>query len=251
MMEESLEAILALFRSDEPVTRETDWFTMRDAGCRCGPTRYPYRGRGGGHGLAVRAAPGRQVRRLAAVAVDVGRRRVRRDRQAWGVVEEGRRRRAATRPTGAPGGCSARCTSPRPGAGHRRLHARPGGLRELLRRWRRVRAARAAASTAGRNPSRVRRGVRGLGQRRHRDPRRRDRIRRGAARAVRRVRHVPDARPRLGRPRGDVRIIRLFAREVMPHFQLISAARASHDWATAKRGEIFGRAGQAIINAVT
>ena len=31
MMEESLEAILALLRSDEPVTRETDWFTMREA----------------------------------------------------------------------------------------------------------------------------------------------------------------------------------------------------------------------------
>src|SRR5918993_1292303 len=31
MMEESLEAILALFRSDEPVDRKTDWFTMREA----------------------------------------------------------------------------------------------------------------------------------------------------------------------------------------------------------------------------
>ncbi|MBA2624930.1 MAG: LLM class flavin-dependent oxidoreductase [Acidimicrobiia bacterium] len=31
MMEESLEAILALFRGDEPVTRSTDWFTLRDA----------------------------------------------------------------------------------------------------------------------------------------------------------------------------------------------------------------------------
>ena len=31
MMEESLEAILALLTSDEPVTREYDWFTLRDA----------------------------------------------------------------------------------------------------------------------------------------------------------------------------------------------------------------------------
>jgi limonene 1,2-monooxygenase len=31
MMEEGLEAILALFDATEPVTRETDWFTLRDA----------------------------------------------------------------------------------------------------------------------------------------------------------------------------------------------------------------------------
>src|SRR5436853_2931568 len=31
MMEESLEAILALFRSDEPITRECGWFTLRHA----------------------------------------------------------------------------------------------------------------------------------------------------------------------------------------------------------------------------
>ena len=31
MMEESLEAIYALFTSDEPVTRETDWFKLREA----------------------------------------------------------------------------------------------------------------------------------------------------------------------------------------------------------------------------
>jgi limonene 1,2-monooxygenase len=31
MMEEAFEAILALLRCDEPVTRETDWFTLRDA----------------------------------------------------------------------------------------------------------------------------------------------------------------------------------------------------------------------------
>src|SRR5918992_5588687 len=31
MMEEALEAILLLLRSEEPVTYETDWFTLRDA----------------------------------------------------------------------------------------------------------------------------------------------------------------------------------------------------------------------------
>jgi limonene 1,2-monooxygenase len=39
MMEEGLEAILALFRSDEPVTRETDWFKLRDARLQLAPYR--------------------------------------------------------------------------------------------------------------------------------------------------------------------------------------------------------------------
>jgi limonene 1,2-monooxygenase len=44
---------------------------------------------------------------------------------------------------------------------------------------------------------------------------------------------------------------RLFAEKVMPHFQgQLGAPRTSHDWATQKRGEIFGRAGQAMMNAI-
>ena len=42
MMEESLEAILALLTSDEPVTRETDWFTLRDARLQLRPYSRPY-----------------------------------------------------------------------------------------------------------------------------------------------------------------------------------------------------------------
>jgi limonene 1,2-monooxygenase len=42
MMEESLEAILALFRSEEPVNRETDWFTLRDAHLHVRPFTYPH-----------------------------------------------------------------------------------------------------------------------------------------------------------------------------------------------------------------
>ncbi|MBV9412261.1 MAG: LLM class flavin-dependent oxidoreductase [Acidimicrobiia bacterium] len=44
---------------------------------------------------------------------------------------------------------------------------------------------------------------------------------------------------------------RLFAREVIPHFRgQLDAPNVSHEWATAKRGEIFGRAGQAMMNAI-
>lgn len=41
MMEEALEAILALFDSDEPVNRETDWFTLRDARLHLRPYTSP------------------------------------------------------------------------------------------------------------------------------------------------------------------------------------------------------------------
>ena len=44
MQQESLEAILALFRAgpDERVTRETDWFTLRDAALHIRPYTWPY-----------------------------------------------------------------------------------------------------------------------------------------------------------------------------------------------------------------
>jgi len=41
MMEESLEAILALLTTDEPVTRETDWFTLKDARLQLRPYSFP------------------------------------------------------------------------------------------------------------------------------------------------------------------------------------------------------------------
>ena len=53
-------------------------------------------------------------------------------------------------------------------------------------------------------------------------------------------------------PDATLASYRLFAREVMPHFQgRLEAPRVSHDWATAKRNELFGRAGQAMLNAIT
>ncbi|HZQ87969.1 MAG TPA: LLM class flavin-dependent oxidoreductase [Acidimicrobiales bacterium] len=40
-MEEALEAILALLESDEPVTRESDWFTLKDARLQLRPYTHP------------------------------------------------------------------------------------------------------------------------------------------------------------------------------------------------------------------
>jgi limonene 1,2-monooxygenase len=44
----------------------------------------------------------------------------------------------------------------------------------------------------------------------------------------------------------------LFAREVIPHFKgQLTAPRASHDWAKGMRDQLLGRAGQAIVNAIS
>jgi limonene 1,2-monooxygenase len=42
MMTESLEAVMALWRDDEPVNRETDWFTLRDARLQMRPYSRPH-----------------------------------------------------------------------------------------------------------------------------------------------------------------------------------------------------------------
>jgi limonene 1,2-monooxygenase len=43
-----------------------------------------------------------------------------------------------------------------------------------------------------------------------------------------------------------------FAREVMPHFKgQLTAPRASHDWAKGMRDQLLGRAGEAIVKAIT
>jgi limonene 1,2-monooxygenase len=44
----------------------------------------------------------------------------------------------------------------------------------------------------------------------------------------------------------------LFAREVIPHFKgQLSAPRASHEWAKGMRDQLLGRAGQAIVKAMS
>ncbi len=41
-MEEALEVILHLLRTDEPVTHESDWFTLRDARLHLRPYTHPH-----------------------------------------------------------------------------------------------------------------------------------------------------------------------------------------------------------------
>lgn len=43
----------------------------------------------------------------------------------------------------------------------------------------------------------------------------------------------------------------LFARKVIPHFKgQLTAPRASHEWAKGKRDQLLGRAGEAVVNAI-
>lgn len=212
----------------------------------------PPRGRGGGDGLAVGAAAGRAVRGVAAVAVHVrGGGGLRRDRQrlggGGGAGRKGGRARAGpvelagARPD-APG--------PDPRAGRAGLHLRAEGLRRLLRLRRRVRPAR-RGRRGGPVRHRVRRAVRRERARDDRYPGRRDRLHRGAARAVRGLRHVPHARPRLGTAGGDHRVLPAVRPARDPTLQgQARGAAASHDWAVAKREEIFGPAGEAIVSSI-
>lgn len=52
-------------------------------------------------------------------------------------------------------------------------------------------------------------------------------------------------------PQATYHSYELFARKVMPHFKgQLQAPRASHDWAQRKRNDLFGRAGEAIMKAI-
>jgi len=53
-------------------------------------------------------------------------------------------------------------------------------------------------------------------------------------------------------PQATYHCYELFAREVMPHFKgQLTAPRASHDWAKGMRDQLLGRAGEAIVKAIT
>ena len=44
----------------------------------------------------------------------------------------------------------------------------------------------------------------------------------------------------------------LFARKVIPHFKgQLEAPRSSHEWARGMRDQLIGRAGEAVVKAIT
>lgn len=254
MMEESLEAILALLRSEEPVTRQTDWFTMREARLQMRPYTHPHfevavaamvspsgPRLAGRHGVSLLslsmsayegfAAIGQAWRVAEDMAAQHGQPAP--DRRTWRVL--GAMHLAETRAQAVEDcthGLEAFAGYFGGGAGFVPLAHQVDGQPKTGRAF--VEAYAEADSVVIGTPDD----------------------------AIGYIEALLDQSGGFGTflllghdwadPEATLRSYRLFAREVIPHFkgQLRSPA-ASHDWATAKRGEIFGRAGEAIMQAIT
>ena len=253
-MEESLEAILALLRSEEPVTRETDWFTMKEARLQLRPYSDPHME----VAVAAMISPsgprlaGRYRASLLSLSMQVIEGGFAAVGQAWGVVEE----QAAAAGNAAPDRNSWRVL----GAMHiaetrdQAIEECTFGLEDFSKYF----------GTAGFVPLGYQVEDGGT------DPRQ---FVESYAAGGNIVIGTPDDAIAyidglleqsggfgtflmLGHDWADreatLRSYRLFAREVIPHFKgRLSAPRGSHDWAAAKRDQLFGRAGQAIVEAIT
>ena len=252
MMEESLEAILALFRSDEPVDRKTDWFTMREARLQMRPYTHPY------PEVAVAAMVTPSGPRLAgqqgvsllslSMSVAEGFAAI---GQAWGVTEE----QAARHDRPAPDRRTWRVL----GAMHlaetreQAVQDCTYGLKEFATYFGGGAGfVPLAADVSATDRHGLAEAYADSGQAVIGTP----------DDAIAYIERLLDQSGGFGTflmlghdwasPDATLASYRLFAREVMPHFQgRLEAPRVSHDWATAKRHELFGRAGQAMLNAIT
>jgi len=254
MMEESLEAILALLRSDEPISRKTDWFTLNDARLQLRPYTHPHME------VAVAAMISPSGPRLAgkhdtallslSLSVDGGFAAL---GTAWGVVEE----QAAKAGRPAPDRGTWRilgnlhlaetrdqaiddCTYGLKdfadyfggGAGFVPLANKVDGEPDTPRSF--VERYAAGGSVVIGTPDDAIESIQGLLDQS------------GGFGTFLMLGHD------WASPAATLRSYELFARHVIPHFRgQLGSPRASHDWATAKRAELFGRAGQAIMNAIT
>lgn len=252
MMEEALDAILALFRSDEPVTRETDWFTMREARLQLRPYTHPH------PEIAVAAMVTPSGPRLAgaqgvsllslSMQVPGGFAAI---GEAWNVVTE---------------------------------QAQKHGRGELDRRTWRVLGTMHLAETKEQAIEDCTYGLKQFADyfgggagfvplAANVDP---DEDIKGFVQAYADSDSVVIGTPDeaveyieglleqsggfgtfllLGHdwapPDRTLNSYRLFAREVIPHFKgQLDAPRRALEWATGKRSELFGRAGQAMLNAI-
>ncbi len=254
MMEESLEAILALLRSDEPVSRQTDWFTMREARLQLRPFTHPHfevavaamvspsgPRLAGRYGVSLLSLSMQAIEGFAAVG------------QAWGVVEEQAEaagHQPPSRDTWRVLG-TVHLAETRDQAIDDCMH----GLEDFANYFGGGAGFVPLASNVDEAPKT-----------------RREFVERYAESgnvvigtpddAISYIQGLLDKSGGFGTflllghdwadPEATMRSYRLFAREVMPHFKRrLAAPVASHEWATAKRGEIFGRAGEAILNAIS
>jgi limonene 1,2-monooxygenase len=253
MMEEALDAILALFRSDEPVDRETDWFTMREARLQMRSYTPPHPE----VAVAAMVTPsgprlaGQQGVSLLSLSMQVpgGFAAV---GEAWNVVTEQAERheraapdRSTWRVLGSMHIAESReqaiddCTHGLEqfanyfggGAGFVPLAVDHDGKPPT---------GRAMVEAYADNPSVV------IGM---------------PDDAIAYIEGLVEQSGGFGTflllghdwapPERTIESYRLFACEVIPHFRgQLAAPTVSHDWATAKRTELFGRAGQAMMNAI-
>ncbi|WP_037038934.1 LLM class flavin-dependent oxidoreductase [Pseudonocardia halophobica] len=253
--EEALEAVLALFRSEDPVTRESDWFTMREARLQVRPYQYPHPE----VAVAAMVSPsgprlaGRYGASLLSLSMSAAAEGFAAIGNAWSVVEE----QAAAAGQPVPDRSTWRVLG--------QLHLAPTreqaiedctyGLRDFANYFGGGGAGFVPLSDGG-DPASITD---------------RDFVEQYAASgramigtpddAIAYIEKLLDQSGGFGTflqlghdwasPTATIESYRLFARHVIPHFKgRLSAPKASHDWAVAKKEEIFGRAGEAVVNAI-
>jgi len=255
MMEESLEAILALLRTDEPVTRETDWFTLRDARLQYRPYSDPH------FEVAVAAMVSPSGPRLAgrhdvgllslSMSVAEGFAAI---GQAWNVVEE----QASKAGHKEPDRRSWRVLGTMHIAETREqaIDDCTYGLRDFANYFGGGAGFVPLSNEVTEGTTDERSFVEAY-------------VEGGKGNvvigtpddAIEYIEGLLDQSGGFGtflmlghdwaRPDRTIESYRLFAERVIPHFQgQLQAQRTSHEWATEKRNELFGRAGMAIMNAV-
>ena len=254
MMEESLEAILALWTSDEPITRETDWFTIRDGHCQLKPYTHPHPEvavaamvspsgprLAGQHGTSLLSLSMSIAEGFAAIgqAWDVVREQAAKhgqpepDRRTWRIL--GNLHVAETREQAIED-----CTYGLKdfadyfggGAGFvplaNAVDGEPDTPQGFVRRY-----ADAGGVVIG-TPDDAIEYIEGLVEQS------------GGFGTFLMLGHD------WASPARTLNSYRLIAEKVIPHFQgQLASPRASHDWATANRGKLFSRSIQAIGNAIT
>ncbi|HEU5083997.1 MAG TPA: LLM class flavin-dependent oxidoreductase [Acidimicrobiales bacterium] len=255
MMEESLEAILALLRTDEPVTRETDWFTLNEARLQYRPYSDPH------FEVAVAAMVSPSGPRLAgkhdvgllslSMSVAEGFAAI---GQAWNVVED----QASKAGHKEPDRRSWRVLGTMHIAETREqaIDDCTYGLRDFANYFGGgagfVPLSNEVTEGTTDERSFVEAYVEGGGG---------NVVIGTPDDAIEYIEGLLEQSGGFGtflmlghdwaRPDRTIESYRLFAERVIPHFQgQLQAQVTSHEWATEKRNELFGRAGMAIMNAV-
>jgi len=253
-MEEALEVILELFRSEEPVTRETDWFTMRDATLQMRPYTWPHMevavaamvtpsgpSLAGKTGSALLSLSMSMAEGFAAIG------------NAWNTVNEAAEKAGAPEPQRSAWRVLGNMHLAE--SKDQALEDCTHGLEEFAGYFGGGAGFVPLANQVDEKPKTKREFVESYASS-------------GGViigtpdDAIEYIQGLLDQSGGFGTflflghdwasPEATYKSYRLFAREVMPHFQgQLASQRRSHDWATEKRGEIFGRAGQAMMNAIT